>query len=60
MVAKKRSTLTDDEHAHDVEPDQDVLEVQMLGKVGLCQPFERRAIRVLLGESLAAVLRDLA
>ena len=60
MVAKKRPTLTDSEHAHDVEPDQDVLKVQVLGKVGSCQPFERRAVRALLGESLAAILRDLA
>lgn len=60
VVAEKRPALTDDEHAHDVEPDQDILEVQVLGEVGRRQPFERRAVRVLLGESVAAVLRDLA
>ena len=60
MVAEKRPALTDDEHAHDVEPDPDVLGVQVLSEVGRRQPFERRAVRVLLGESLAAVLRDLA
>lgn len=60
MVAEKRPALTDDEHAHDVESDPDVLGVQALSEVGRRQPFERRAVRVLLGESLAAVLRDLA
>ncbi len=40
--------------------DPDVLGVQVLSEVGRRQPFERRAVRVLLGESLAAVLRDLA
>lgn len=60
MVAEKRPALTDDEHAHDVESDPDVLGVQVLSEVGRRQPFERRAVRVLLGESLAAVLRDLA
>ena len=43
-----------------IEPDPDVLGVQVLSEVGRRQPFERRAVRVLLGESLAAVLRDLA
>ena len=60
MVAEKRPALTDDEHAHDVEPDPDVLGVQVLSEIGRRQPFERCAVRVLLGESLAAVLRDLA
>ena len=59
MVAEKRPALTDDKHAHDVEPDSDVLGVQVLSEVGRRQSFERRAVRVLLGESLAAVLRDL-
>lgn len=43
-----------------IEPDPDVLGVQVLSEVGCRQPFERRAVRVLLGESLAAVLDDLA
>ena len=60
MVAKKRPALADDEHTHDVEPDPDVLGVQVLGEVGSRKPFERHAIRVLLGKSLAAVLRDLS
>ncbi len=60
VVTEKRPALADDEHAHDVEPDPDVFGVQVLGEVGSREPFERRAVRVLLGKSLAAVLRDLA
>lgn len=59
-MAEKRPALADDEYAHDVEPDPDVLRVQGLGEVGRLQSLERRAVRVLLGESLAAVLCDLA
>lgn len=33
-VAEKRPALTDDKQSHDVEPDQDILEVQVLGEVG--------------------------
>lgn len=43
-----------------IEPDPDVLGVQVLSEVGRRQPFERRAVSVLLGKSLAAVLRNLA
>lgn len=51
VVAEKRPAPTEDEHAHDVEPDPDVLRVQVLSEVGSCQLFERRAVYILLGES---------
>ena len=60
VVTEKRPTLADDEHAHNVEPNPDFLGVQVLDEVGSREPFERRAVRVLLGKSLAAVLCDLA
>lgn len=46
MVAEKRPALTDDEHAHDVEPDLGVLEVQVFSEVGRREPFECRAVRI--------------
>ena len=60
VMTEKHPALADDEYAHDVEPDPDILRVQILGEVSSCEPFERRAVRVLLGKSLAGVLRDLA
>lgn len=58
MVIEKRPTLTDNEHAHDIEPDQNIPEVQVLDEVGRHQPFKCHTVSILYRESLAAVLCD--
>ena len=54
VITEKRSALAN------VKPDHYALEVQTLSEVCRQQPFEYRTVHVLLEESLAAVLCDLA
>ena len=60
MVAEKSPVVAENQHAHDVEPDRAVGNVEVFGEVGRRQPLEGVAIESFLGESLAAVLTELA
>lgn len=59
-MAEKCPVVAENQHAHDVEPDRAIAGVEVLGEVGCRQPLEGAAIEDFLGETLAAVLTELA
>lgn len=60
VMAKKGPVVTEEQHAHQVEPDRAIAGVEMLGEVGCRQSLEGATIENFLGETLAAVLIELA
>lgn len=54
------SAIAEDQHAHDIEPDRAIAGVEVLDEVGRRQSLEGAAVESFLGESLAAVLTELA
>lgn len=59
-MAEKGPAVVEDQHAHQVEPDRAITGIEMLGEVRCRQALERVAIENFLGETLAAVLTELA
>lgn len=59
-MAEESPAVVENQHAHQVEPDRAITGVEMLGEVGCHQSLERVAIENLLGETLTAVLTELA
>ena len=59
VVAEKCPVVTEDQHAHQVEPDRAIAGVEVLGEVGCRQSLEGAAVENFLGEALAAVPTEL-
>ena len=55
MVADERLVLAQDEHAHDVEADASLGDVEVGSQVSGCHAFERLAVELLGGEVTAAI-----
>ena len=60
VVAKHRPAVGEDQHAHDVEADHGLLDVEVLGQVGGRRRLAGCAVQLVLGESLARVTVDVA
>lgn len=60
VMAKKGSAIAEDQHAHDIEPDRTIAGIEVLDEVGRRQSLKGAAVESFLGETLAAVLTELA
>ena len=60
VMAEESPVLTEDQHAHGIEPDRAIAGIEVLDEVGRRQSLEGAAVESFLGESLAAVLTELA